>query len=271
MADAPSPAEPAPPEVEPGAARAASNAPLTAGQVARRLGPAGPLAVVSAVMPAVAGIVLLANIKAAGNWVAASGVFSYAAAFAILAGLALLPTYAQAVVGGWAFGFATGFPAALLGFVGGALIGYELGLRASGDRVLRLLEERPKWKTVVDSLVHGGFWRTLTIVTLLRLPPNSPFAITNLVLSSTKVARLPYLLGTLIGMAPRTAWAVSIGASARAAFGSELTGDAVADAKKKIFFVGILATVAVLLVIGQLAKKALERVSQRRPDTGAGL
>ena len=90
----------------------------------------------------------------------------------------------------------------------------------------------------------------------LRLPINSPFAITNLALSSAKVRGLPYVLGTLIGMAPRTALAVYIGVGLE-----ELTSDAISEAKGHYFFWGIGSAIAVVLIIGQVAKKALEKVS----------
>jgi uncharacterized membrane protein YdjX (TVP38/TMEM64 family) len=229
----------------------------TTGEVVRRLGPAGPLAAISAVLPAVCGIVLLYNASTAGAWLRQQGAAVYAGLFALLAGFSLLPTYASAIVGGWAFGLRTGFGASLLGFLGGALIGYEIALRASGDRVQTLVAEQPKWKAVIDSLVHGSAGRTLAIVTLVRIPPNSPFAITNLVMASTKVGRIPFLVGTLVGMAPRTFLAVSIGAG----LGEVLSKDAIDDARRHYIFWGIGAAVAVVLIIGQLGKKALERVS----------
>lgn len=238
----------------------------TPGQIVRRLGPAGPIAVAAAFLPALGGVFLLINIRDIGGWLkdhGIQGVAAYIACFALAGGFALLPTYAQAILGGWAFGLAVGYPAAMLGFVLAAMIGYELSLKASGDRVLRLIEEQPRWKVVVDSLVHRGFWRTFLIVSLVRLPPNSPFAITNLVLASTKVPRLPYLLGTLVGMAPRTGLAVSIGAG----LGELLTKDAINDAKRQYVFWGIGAAIAVVLIIGHLGKKALERVSA--PPTGS--
>lgn len=234
---------------------AAPPAPST-GEVMRRLGPAGPLAAISAILPGICGIVLLYHAGTVGTWLRGHGAAAYAGMFALMAGFSLLPTYASAIVGGWAFGLQTGFAAALVGFLGGSMIGYEVARRASGDRVEQLIAEQPKWRTVVDSLVHGSFARTLSIVTLLRLPPNSPFAITNLVLASTKVGRVPFLIATLVGMAPRTFLAVSIGAGL-----SELSKDAIDDAKRRFVFWGIGAAVAVVLIIGQLAKKALERVS----------
>lgn len=242
---------------------APSAPPPTTGEVIRRLGPAGPLAAISAILPGICGIVMLYHAGTVGTWLRGHGAVAYAGLFALMAGFSLLPTYASAIVGGWAFGLQTGFAAALVGFLGGAAIGYEIGLRASGDRVERLIAEQPKWRAVVDSLVHGSPAKTLMIVTLLRLPPNSPFAISNLVLASTKVGRAPFLIGTLVGMAPRTFLAVSIGAG----LGEVLSRDAINDAKRHFVFWGIGAAVAVVLIIGQLAKKALERVSA--PAAGA--
>lgn len=247
------------PEHIPAAAGRESAPHPSAGEVVRRLGPAGILAVFSAVMPLVGSVVLFWKIQDIGEWLSLQGVagrLAYVAAFAFLAGMALMPTYALALLGGWAFGLAAGFPAALAGFVGAAAIGHEISRRASGDRVIRLIDEQPRWRAVVDSLVHGSFGKSLAIVTLVRLPPNSPFAITNLVMASTKVGGIPYILGTLIGMAPRTALAVAIGAGIQ-----NLTSDAVADARRRYIFWGIGAAVAVVLIIGQMAKRALERLS----------
>lgn len=233
-------------------------APLTAPDVIRRLGPAGPLALIAAFMPAVGGIVLLVKIETVGLWLRSHGdmaVVIYSAAFMALAGLALLPTYAQAILGGWAFGLEAGFPAAMLGFIGGAMIGYEIAKGASGDRVEKIIEERPKWRAVRDALVGRGFWPTLGIVTLVRVPPNSPFAITNLVMASVQVPRLPFIIGTAIGMAPRTAAVVWIASLARGATAK----DAATQRPGWYLPVAIGSTVVVVLIIWWIAHRALAR------------
>lgn len=232
----------------------------------KRSGAAGPLAVVASVMPALGGFVLLGSLNIVGPWLQShgvAGVFMYAAAFAVLAGLALLPTYAQAVLGGWAFGFAAGFPAALAGFFAGSLIGYGIAWGATGDKVKTIIDEHPKWRAVREALVGSGFWKTLGIVALLRLPPNSPFALTNLIMAAAKVPRLPYLLGTLIGMAPRTGVAVYIASQIQD------VATAAETRPKWMIFVGIGLTLIVIMVIGQVAKKALEKVTGSSKPTPA--
>src|SRR5262245_16966385 len=149
------------------------------GTLLQRLGPASFLGAAALFLPPLGSLLLFANINTIGEWLRgheAAGVALYIAGFALLAGLALLPTYASAILGGWAFGFPIGFPAAMAGFVGGAVIGYGVARPTASERVLALIAEKPKWKAVRDTLLGGRALKTLGIVTLLRLPPNSPFA-----------------------------------------------------------------------------------------------
>lgn len=245
---------------------AASHAPAQrTGDLVRRLGLAGPLAVGAVALPPLGTLVLFLTLGYTAPWLQAQGDMGpwiYAACFAVLAGLALLPTVSQAAIGGFIFGMTLGLPAALAGFVGGGLIGYEVGRRASGDRVVRIIEERPKMRAVRDALIGPegghGFWKTLGIVTLVRVPPNSPFALTNLVMASVHVPRVPYLLGTLIGMAPRTAAAVFVGQSVERI----TTNKDISNATPWwLWAAGVGALVVVVVVLGAISKRALERVT----------
>lgn len=234
----------------------------TVSTIFRKLGAVGWVAIAAAVLPALGGFLLLGSLDIVGPWLKShelAGMALYVAAFALLAGFALLPTYAQAVLGGWAFGFWAGFPAALLGFFGGSLIGYEVGRRSSGDRVMKILDQHPRWRLVRDALVGGehgaGFARTLLIISLVRLPPNSPFALTNILLSSVRVPRIPYALGTLIGMAPRTGLAVYLA--------SEIKGAISKDAIPKPWWAWVATfgtTVLVFALLYAVASRAIARV-----------
>lgn len=236
--------------------------------IARRLGPASVLGLFASVAPIAGSVVLFVSIASISAWLHSLnslGVFVYAGAFAVLSGLSLLPTYAQAALGGFVFGVAWGIPAALLGFVGGAAIAYEIARLASGDRVDRLLQEHRKWQVVRDALLGEGFLKTLGIISLLRLPPNSPFAITNLVLSALKVPRSAYLLGTLLGMTPRTAAAVIIGAGV-----NEFTKDTVDKAVPQwLWYAGIALIIVVIYIVGTIADRALQRATSSEPAESA--
>lgn len=225
-----------------------------------RFGLAGPLAILALAMPPLGGFMLITYMKTIAEYLrshAGSGPWLYAAAFASLAGLALLPTYAQSALGGFAFGVTIGFVAALGGFVGGAIIGYEIARRASGDKVMQTIESKPHWKAVREAFVSGqvnGFWKNLGMVALLRVPPNSPFALTNLVMASVKVPRAAFVVGTLIGMAPRTAAAVWVGSQA-----AELTS--LSERPRWMVVAGIVLSIVVLAVVGLIADRAIKRVT----------
>lgn len=256
-----------------------ADASIDVGGIVTRLGPAAVLGVWSAAMPALGSIALYWAMFSTnmGPWMkshGSSGVAAYAVAFAALAGLAVLPTYAQSALGGYAFGVVWGSAGALIGFAGGAIIGYEVAARASGDRAMRLIDEHPKWRAVRDALVGTrvgggvvevppGFWKTLGMVTLLRLPINSPFAITNLVMASVKVPRMPYLIGTIIGLAPRTVLVVVVGAGVSTFTREEL--------KKAMpwwaIVIGIVGLIVVAAVITRVANRALARYTSRTTTT----
>jgi uncharacterized membrane protein YdjX (TVP38/TMEM64 family) len=234
----------------------------------RALGPAGLLAAGALFLPPLGSLVLFWQFPAAGAWLRgheALGIVIYVSAFAVLAGLALLPTYAQSALGGFAFGMMFGVPAALGGFVGGAFIGYLVASRVSGDRVDKALANKPKMRAVRDALVGRAqaneghaFLKTFGTVALLRLPPNSPFALTNLLLASSKVPILPFLLGTAVGMLPRTALAVVVGAGVHDALSKEALEQAT---PRWVWFVGIAVTLGIVAVFGRIANKAIERVA----------
>jgi len=143
----------------------------------------------------------------------------------------------------------------MIGFVGGALIGYTSGRLASGNRVDAIVAEKPRWKAVRDGLVGGTFLKSLGIVTLVRLPPNSPFAITNLVLASVKVPLAAYILGTAAGMLPRTALVVFLA--------SKLQGELAEKASAKPWWmipIGIAMLLGVFYILKVVAERALARL-----------
>ncbi len=227
-------------------------------RVASEMGFAAVLGVLASTLPLLGSIALYAYIKPIAEWLRThpEGLWIYLAGFVVLGGIALLPTYAQSALGGFAFGAAKGIPLALAGFAGAALLGYWIALRASPERVRKVVDRDVRAGAVRRALVGGGFMRQTGIVTLLRLPPTSPFALTNLVLAAAGVRLAPFVVGTIIGMAPRTVVAVIIGAGVQ-----ELTRDTLESAAPKwVWWAGIAVSIAVLVVIMLVAKKALAGV-----------
>ncbi|MEM0984058.1 MAG: VTT domain-containing protein [Planctomycetota bacterium] len=242
-----------------------ADTPLNFDQTFRSLGPAAILAIAWAVLPAIGGFVLLARSGPVGEWLNSfgpvTGTAIYATIFVIAAGFGLLPTYAQAFIGGWAFGLVGGTTAALAGFVGASVIGRVLAQSISKGRVEETLQKHRKAAAVRDELLGAGPLKTLGLVFLIRLPPNSPFAVTNLALGTTGVPWVSYVIGTAAGMLPRTALVVSLGAQVSDALSK--------DAFKKpgpVLVGGIVVSVVVLMVLIWIGQKALDRVTQPRTD-----
>lgn len=230
---------------------------------ARRL---APLAIVSLALPPIGAVLLLGYLSTIGPWLrtlGTEGVGLYVAGFGVLGGFALLPTYAPAILGGWAFGERIGLPAALSGFVLASAINYLWAKYLSVAHVAELLASKPRWLAVRNALVGRSAWKTLLVVTLVRVPPNSPFALSNAALAAARVPLSLYLLGTLIGLAPRTWVAVRAGAqlssldfSRRDAFGSA------------VITIGV--SVLVLGILGVLARRALDSaLSAEDPESRA--
>lgn len=231
--------------------------------LARALGPTGLLGIAWTAAPAVCGTLLLASLGPVSEWLLfhrPAGLALFTLVFVLGAGLGILPTYAQSILGGWVFGVAAGLSAALVGFTGGGLLGYQVARRVSQDRVEALIEANPRARAIRDALVGRGPWRTLLVVALLRLPPNSPFALTNLVMATTGVPLPAFVAGTFLGMLPRTAVAVALAAAA-AATGAEDIQTFVRHRGPWLLAAGVVGGMAVLGVLGAIARRALRRVT----------
>jgi uncharacterized membrane protein YdjX (TVP38/TMEM64 family) len=229
-------------------------------KIVSRLGPAGIFAVVYTVLPLLGLIVLGWNLKHIEVFLTGHqdlGIFVYIGAFTLLAGFALLPTWPQSLIGGWAFGMLFGTPAAVVSVTLASMIGTELVRRASSSRVEQLIQEKPKWRAVRDALVGGSFLKTTAMVALIRLPPNSPFAICNLVFGATRVNRAANLLGTLVGIIPRTTITVYIGQ------GIQKLSEETLETRPPtwVFISGFILMMIVIGVIGRIAQRALERIA----------
>jgi len=233
------------------------------GSLFKKLGPAGPMAIIATTLPALGGFLILASLERARTWLETFGdqaIWIYAGGFALAAGLALLPTYSLAVLGGWVFGAEHGFLGAIGGFTLGSAIGYLTGSLAGGARVERILEEQPKWKAVRDAILGQGNGvssiKTLAIVSLLRLPPNSPFALTNLVLSSLRVPFFIYIIATAIGMAPRTYLVALAASKVKAATELDSAGKGVWT-----IVISFALFFAIFMILNRMARKVLGRMT----------
>jgi uncharacterized membrane protein YdjX (TVP38/TMEM64 family) len=226
----------------------------------RRLGAAGPVAIVLSFWPPLGGFVLLAFLTALGPWLrdhGTVGMLTYVVVAGILMGVSFVPTYSCAIIAGWAFGFAAGLPLALIAITGSALIAYVIGRWIARDRVLEVIQERPRWNAIHRALLRGDNVETITVVTLMRIPPAAPFALANFVLAAARVPSLAYTVGSFLGVIPRTAMATFAAAKLEQLRFKDVS-------ERWMVVAGIVATVIVCIVLGVMANRALRQITDRK-------
>lgn len=264
------------PEVTPGPPETPSKTPppqspwKLIAQIAREAGPASVLAVLWVILPATAGIWLLYALAPVSEFLdslAVVGFILFMLIFMITSGLGLLPTYAQAALGGWVWGITWGIVGTIVGFTGGAMIGYGISRLIARHRIDRLIERYPKASVIRKALIGRGNWQTFVLVTLLRIPPNAPFAVSNLIMSTCGVKLIPYVCGTIVGMLPRSAVFVTFAALASRAT-TDSSGEEVRDIQDfissgpgiAVFLIGAAILVILLLIIAKISQRALEHL-----------
>lgn len=230
----------------------------------RRLGPAAVLGVAWSTIPSFAGVMLVLNMEplrlalvgdGSSALHAATGMSIYLVGFVVLAGFGCLPTVSQALLAGYAFGVPVGLLLALAGFGGASLVGYQVVGKVARGRVEQEIVNKPKALLLRDSLLRASTGRALLIVTLLRVSPSTPFALTNLLLASLGVRRWVFFAGTVLGMLPRTFAAVLIG--------HQFTGwNGGIDKPRWLIVAGIVAIIALVIVISKVAAGVLLRVTR---------
>ena len=215
------------------------------------------LSAAAAIVPIVISTLLLPVAPFSGNWLRENweiGTIIYFLFVCVVCGFALLPTNVVGILCGWAFGFPLGISLHILAIVGASLISSFVLAPLAGNNFQEFLEHHEKAKVLHKSLLKRNFRRTTLIITLLRLSPAMPFALTNLLMAAARVPLSSFLIGTLIGMLPRSAAVVLFGAGL-----SELNFREPFNIWMFVF--GIAVTVLSIVIISYFSKHALARMT----------
>lgn len=222
----------------------------------RRLGPAGPLAAVMVCLPVAGGIVLLGFLRQLGPWLKAHSspglVLLTGIVIAGLAGFSLVPTYMLEIVAGWSLGAVGGSVAAVGGITAAATIGFGLSKLIVKEHLRHSIDDNPKCEAVRRAMLDSGPFRAGLIVALLRLAPIVPFGATNLMMASAGCPLVPFVVGTGLGILPRTTAVVFLASEMSELSFRQHPGAILAS---------LAATLVVVSVLGFLAKRALAQVT----------
>ena len=165
----------------------------------------------------------------------------------ILATILLIPEWIFTVAAGVLFGMVWGLIVAWSAATTGAVLAFLLTRIALRKRVEKLFEKN-RWLKAINRALPREGWK---VVALTRLSPLVPFGLQNYLFGVTKVRRRDYVVATALGILPGTLVAVFLGATGRALLGG---GDAL---KWGLFAAGIVASVALSIFLGHVAKKRL--------------
>lgn len=122
---------------------------------------------------------------------------------------ALTPTTFVALVSGYFFGW-KGLLGILLSYPIAALIGRQVGHLLLKRYSRARWFQQAKYHTLIEALHHRPF----RMLVFARLSPVLPFAMSNLLLAQVPIPLPTYLAGTMVGMLPRSLFALFIGSQA---------------------------------------------------------
>jgi len=166
----------------------------------------------------------------------------------VVAALLFVPGAVITLAAGTLFGPWLGTAVVSVASTTAAALAFLLARSVLRRRVEAWAAARPKF-AALDGAIRREGWR---VVGLLRLSPVMPFSLGNYLFGVTPVAFGPYVLVSWIAMLPGTFLYVSLGAAGASAASGET------DVwRMTLLGVGIVATVAVTVLLGRAAKRRL--------------
>lgn len=179
-----------------------------------------------------------------------------AATVSLVPGIVL--TAAAGLLYGPILGTALVSPASVIGATLAFLIGRTIGR----GWIARRVASHAKFAALDAAIGRSG----LRLVTLVRLSPVVPFSVLNYALGLTTIRLRDYVIGSFVGMLPGTFLYVYLGSlgAAAGALGEPAGGDSVLQ--RWLYWLGLLATVVVVVLLTRIAKRALNQ-ELARPHT----
>jgi uncharacterized membrane protein YdjX (TVP38/TMEM64 family) len=195
-------------------------------------------------------LTLIERIQGMGPVGAAVFVAAYVAATVLM-----LPGSVLTLGAGFAYGPVYGTLLVMLASNLGANAAFLLGRTVLRERVSRRIAGDARFSAVDAAVGAQGF----RVVLLLRLSPLFPFNLLNYALGLTRVRQRDYALASLVGMFPGTLLYVYLGSLVTNL--TQLTSGQRPDSGpwgRVLFWGGLVATVAVTVLITRIARRALD-------------
>ena len=178
----------------------------------------------------------------------------------VLACVLLIPGSLITLGAGFLFGLAQGYLVVAIGSVLGATVAFLIGRTAARDWIQGRVSGNPKFQAVDEAVGERGFY----IVFLTRLSPLFPFTLLNYFYGITAVRLRDYVLASWIGMIPGTLMYVYLGSIVKNLTELLAGGASGGSGTTVLFWIGLVATVAVAVLVTRIARRALEDVIAQR-------
>src|SRR5437868_7014754 len=182
----------------------------------------------------------------------AIGVVVFIIAYAI-ATVLFLPGWIFTVSAGLIYGVFGGTLVALTGAVIGASLAFLVARYLLRRNIEEMTKKNPRFAAIDQAIGKNG-WK---IVGLLRLSPLIPFNLSNYFYGITSTSLLAYVVFSAIGMIPGTLFYAYLGAIGRA--GISRGASTYTRWHYVLLAIGLIATVAVTVLISRNAKNALKK------------
>ncbi len=163
---------------------------------------------------------------------------------------------------GFAFGVVLGTVVVSAASVTTAAMAFWLGRTLARGWVEAKVAASPKFRAIDRAVGENGF----KIVFLTRLSPVFPFTLLNYAFGLTKVRFRDYLVASWIGMLPGTVLYVYLGSTIRE-IADLAAGNVERPLAQKVFFwVGLVVTAAVTVLVTRVARNALRKAVPAEPQ-----
>lgn len=166
----------------------------------------------------------------------------------LLTGLSLVPTHASSLIAGMLFGIFKGPIFALLAIVGASYFSFVVISLLIKESSYKALLKKPKAAKIHKELLLKDGLKSVMFIALIRFSPVMPFAATNVLLAASKVKAIHFVLGSLIGLAPRVILVAIAGAGL-----SEL--DFSKGSNVWLAVLGGVSTLLLVVYVGKVVKK----------------
>ena len=180
----------------------------------------------------------------------------------VVAVVFIVPGSILTLLGGFLFGVVEGFVLVSISSVTGACLAFIIGRYFARQWVEERAHSFERWVKFDHAIAIRGFF----VVLLTRLSPVFPFNLLNYFLGLTKIRFTHYLLASWLGMAPATLLYVYLGSIALSAADVLLGGGSNTMGQNALIVLGLMATVALVVVLARLASATLKKEVQEAPE-----